>query len=214
MYVERSLAMASPEIVDLTEDDLGRVPEGTVFDDESKANSRDNLTTKSTEKDQQENVLDKSTPIIYHYLKFETNLPSPSTSISVDPAKPSPPQPDLKKFTSPFDWPESRKNLMVWLSCIATLTTAYTAGAYSPAVDQMTVEWNVSQVAAVVGITSFCCGFGIAPMVLAPFSEIQGRYPVTNLFLSPISRAPYFTGQENGTCSRLRPLQRNRLLIR
>jgi hypothetical protein len=213
MYVKRSLAMPSPEI-DLAEDDLGRVPEGTVFDDESKANSRDNLTTKSTEKDQQEDVLDKSAPITYHYLKFETNLPSPSTSISVDPVKSSPPQPDLRKFTSPFDWPESRKNLMVWLSCIATLTTAYTAGAYSPAVDQMTVEWNVSQVAAVVGITSFCCGFGIAPMVLAPFSEIQGRYPVTNLFLSPISRAPYFTGQENGTRSQLRFLQRDRLLIR
>jgi hypothetical protein len=213
MYVERSLAMPSPEI-DLAEDDLGRVPEGTVFDDESKANSRDNLTTGSTEKDQQKNVLDKSTPITYHYLKFETHLPSPSTSISVDPAKLSPPQPDLKKFTSPFDWPESRKNFMVWLSCIATLFTAYTAGSYSPAVGQMTVEWNVSQVAAVVGITSFCCGFAIAPMVLAPFSEIQGRYPVINLFLSPISRAPYFTGQENGTCSRPRSLQRNRLLIR
>ena len=127
---------------------------------------------------------------------------------------PSFPHKGGKERHQPYPPVSLRKNFMVWLSCIATLCTAYTAGAYSPAVGQMTVEWNVSQVAAVVGITSFCCGFGIAPMVLAPFSEIQGRYPVTNLFLSPISRAPYFTGQENGTCSRLRPLQRNRLLIR
>ncbi|KAE9366971.1 MFS multidrug transporter-like protein [Stipitochalara longipes BDJ] len=162
--------MAAPEI-DLAEDDLGRISEGTIFDDGSKADLRDDLTSDSMEKDRQENVLDDSSPITYHYLTFESVLPFP--------ARPSgPPQPDLMKFTSPFDWPESRKNFMVWLSCIATLITAYTAGSYSPAIDQMTAEWNVSEVAALVGITSFCCGFAIAPMVLAPFSEIQGRYPV------------------------------------
>ncbi|CAM5999616.1 unnamed protein product [Sphagnum balticum] len=42
----------------------------------------------------------------------------------------------------------------------------------------MAAEWNVSQVAVLVGVTTFCCGFAIAPMVLAPFSEINGRYPV------------------------------------
>jgi hypothetical protein len=182
IYIGRSLAMASPEI-DLADDDLDRVLDGSIFDDESKANFRDDLTTGSTEKGQQENILDASSPIIYHFLTFETPLPLPSTSISIDPAKSSPSQPDLKKFTSPFDWPESRKNFMVWLSCIATLFTAYTAGSYSPAVSQMTAEWNVSQVAALVGITSFCCGFGIAPMILAPFSEIQGRYPGDPNFL-------------------------------
>jgi hypothetical protein len=169
--------MAAPEI-DLAGDDLG----GSIFDDdyESKRESRDDLTSDLREKPRPGHVLDKSSPVVYHYLSFATNLPSPSSWLSTDQAKTSrPPQePDLKKFTSPFDWPESRKNFMVWLSCIATLFTAYTAGSYSPAVEQMTVEWNVSQVAALVGITSFCFGFGIAPMVLAPFSEIQGRYPV------------------------------------
>jgi multidrug resistance protein len=42
----------------------------------------------------------------------------------------------------------------------------------------MSAEWHVSEVAIVVGITMFCAGFAIAPMVLAPFSEINGRYPV------------------------------------
>jgi multidrug resistance protein len=180
VYVESLLAMAAPEI-DLAEDDLGHISEGTIFDDdhESKANLRDDLTSDSTEENRLENVLDGSSPIIYHYLTFQIDLPLPSTSSSIDPAKPPlPPQPNLKNFTSPFDWPESRKNFMVWLSCIATLFTAYTAGSYSPAVGQMTAEWHVSEMAALVGITSFCCGFGIAPMVLAPFSEIQGRYPV------------------------------------
>ncbi|KAH8588699.1 major facilitator superfamily domain-containing protein [Bisporella sp. PMI_857] len=43
---------------------------------------------------------------------------------------------------------------------------------------QMSQLWNVSEVAVFVGITTFCAGFAIAPMVLAPFSEINGRYPV------------------------------------
>ena len=67
---------------------------------------------------------------------------------------------------------------MIWLSCVATLITAYTAGSYAPASHQMSAEWHVSETATVVGITTFCTGFGIAPMVLAPFSEINGRYPV------------------------------------
>ncbi len=67
---------------------------------------------------------------------------------------------------------------MIWLSCIATLITAYTAGSYSPASGQMAAEWHVSETAVLVGITTFCTGFAIAPMVLAPFSEINGRYPV------------------------------------
>ena len=165
--LRKTVAMAAPEI-DLAEDELGRISEGTIFDNESKADLTDVLTSDSMEKERHGNVLNSSSPVIYHYLTFESVLPS-LANLS------GPCQPDLKKFTSPFDWPESRKNFMVWLSCIATLITAYTAGSYSPAISQMTAEWNVSEVAALVGITSFCCGFAIAPMVLAPFSEIQGR---------------------------------------
>jgi multidrug resistance protein len=42
----------------------------------------------------------------------------------------------------------------------------------------MTQEWGVSSVAALVGITTFTSGFAIAPMALAPLSEINGRRPV------------------------------------
>lgn len=120
------------------------------------------------------NVLDKSSAMIYHYLTFETVLPQPTRSqLAI-----STPPPDLKRFQNPFEWSKARKNFTVWISCIATSTAAYTAGSYSPPVDQMVAEWHVSEVAILVGITIFCCGFAIAPMVLAPFSEINGRYPV------------------------------------
>jgi hypothetical protein len=172
--------MAAPEIDLASDNDFGRFSEVTASDDDgTKANPRDGSTSDSIDEDPREIVLDESSPIVYHYLTFETTLPLPSRSTSTDPSMaPPPPQPDLKKFTSPFEWPESRKRLMIWLSCIATLITAYTAGSYSPAIGQMMAEWHVSEVAALVGITSFCSGFAIAPMVLAPFSEIQGRYPV------------------------------------
>jgi hypothetical protein len=170
--------MAAPEIDLPLEDDLGRSVIPGEKDDDSistKGNDNPNFFTDSSE----ETCLDGESPITYHYLTFETPLPQPSSNISTNPsAPPSPPPPDLKKYTSPFDWPKSRKNVTVWLSCIATLFTAYNAGAYSPAAAQMSEEWHVSTVAINVGITTFCTGFGIAPMVLAPFSEINGRYPV------------------------------------
>ena len=171
--------MAAPEMDLPSEDDLGRISrKSTTFgDDEDKKNYNDD-STDSIEKSS-ENTLDASSPIIYHYLTFATPLPHPSTRISTNPSAAEPlPQPNLKKYQNPFEWSESRKSFMIWLSCIATLITAYTAGSYAPATGQMTEYWDISEVAAVVGITTFCCGFAIAPMVLAPFSEIQGRYPV------------------------------------
>ncbi|KAF2741784.1 putative MFS multidrug transporter [Sporormia fimetaria CBS 119925] len=118
--------------------------------------------------------------IQHRYLTFDTDVPLP---ISVTTARPHhnvepPPQPDLSKYTSPFDWSPKRKNMIIWISCVITCLTAFTAGAYSPGVPQMTQEWGISNVAALVGITMFTSGFAIAPMVLAPFSEIRGRRPV------------------------------------
>lgn len=123
-------------------------------------------------------AVDSSTPITYHYLTFETPLPSPSSSNSAIPSAAAPPQPNLKKYISPFDWSESRKTFILTISCFTTASSAFTSGVYSPGVEQMAQEWGVSHVAVLVGITTFCFGFGIAPMILSPFSEINGRYPV------------------------------------
>ena len=118
-------------------------------------------------------------PIDYLYLTFETELPAPSTIKSSLPDGPTAPEPpDLSDYISPFAWSKSRKSFTTWLSCAVTVVTAYTAGSYSPASAQMSAEWGVSQEAIYVGITTFTTGFAIAPMVLAPFSEINGRKPV------------------------------------
>ncbi|KAI6837141.1 MFS general substrate transporter [Hortaea werneckii] len=120
--------------------------------------------------------------ITWHYLTFETETPSPAylaTSASSDDSRAPPPEcPNLKKYQSPFDWSPKRKAILTWISVTATMFTAYTAGSYSAGTDQMTELWGISDVAAETGITIFTCGFAIAPMVLAPFSEINGRRPM------------------------------------
>jgi multidrug resistance protein len=117
--------------------------------------------------------------IVWQYLTFDTELPHPTTihPTQLD-QEPPPEPPNLAKYTDPFKWTETRKNLTIWVACVITALTAFSAGAYSPGIGQMMEEWGVSSVAALVGITTFTTGFAIAPMVLAPFSEINGRRPV------------------------------------
>ncbi|KAI9833900.1 MAG: hypothetical protein M1819_003409 [Sarea resinae] len=133
----------------------------------------------SSSKDFDASDLDGDCPISYHYLTFETKLPSPSTLVSSKPGTAeAPPPPDLIPYTSPFLWSSTRKRCTTWLACLGTALTAYAAGSYSMASDQLTAYWDVSPVAVAIGITTFCVGFATAPMVLAPFSEINGRKPI------------------------------------
>ncbi|WPG98671.1 Hypothetical protein R9X50_00146400 [Acrodontium crateriforme] len=121
--------------------------------------------------------------INWHYLSFKTDLPSPASlarqpNATSDTRTPPPECPNLIKYISPFQWSEKRKTFITWVSCAATVIAAYTAGSYPPAMDQFVNEWHVSTVAVSVGITTFTAGFAVAPMFLAPFSEINGRQPV------------------------------------
>lgn len=120
-----------------------------------------------------------NSPITNLYLTFQTVIPTANTTRSgLSSPKAPPPTPNLTPYADPKTWPAARKNLLLALSCIATFLTAYTAGAYSPSTRMMATLFNTSQTAVMAGITTFCLGFALAPMVLAPFSEINGRYPV------------------------------------
>lgn len=118
-------------------------------------------------------------PIQWEYLTFDTPLPRPSKLLAPhSPGNGPPEEPELKQYESPFNWSPGRKRYITWLSCVATAVTAYTAGSYTAADSQMMEYWGVSKVAITVGVTTFTTGFAIAPMVLAPFSEINGRRPM------------------------------------
>jgi multidrug resistance protein len=122
-------------------------------------------------------------PIDWRYLTFNTQI-GKWGSATIKPlarnsrAQPLPPYPGFTVYDSPVMWSSRRKWIITWTSCIATVFAGFSAGSYSSGFKQMAAEWRVSDTALFVGLTVFTFGVGIAPMVLAPFSEINGRKPV------------------------------------
>lgn len=173
--------MADPEVeLPRAQDDVlnSGAKTGTRLDSTSTENLEKGDSKWSLENTENEEC-DGDSTIEYHFLTFETELPHPTSITPPTTGAPLPPEaPNLIPYTSPFEWSPKRKSFIIWLSSVATAITAFTAGSYSPGVGQMTELWHVSEVAALVGITTFTCGFAVAPMVLAPFSEINGRKPV------------------------------------
>jgi MFS family permease len=115
--------------------------------------------------------------IEYRYLTFETDVPV-TPVLPPDSKAELPPCPNLKDYDNPLTWSLTRKKLMTYLSCSVNIAAAYSAGSYASPTVQLTEKWGISAVAYKVGITIFTVGFGVAPMILAPFSEINGRRPV------------------------------------
>ena len=122
-----------------------------------------------------EDTVDKE--IEYRYLDFDTEIPTtPIAPASAESALP--PCPNLHKYDNPFAWPRQRKYVLTGICCAVNCTAAYASGSYASPETQLTDKWGISHVVYTLGITVFTFGFGIAPMVLAPFSEINGRKPV------------------------------------
>ena len=119
----------------------------------------------------------KDNAIVHLYLTFQSDIPTvPCASKEV--AAGLPPMPSLRDYDNPLEWSRPRKKFMTVLSCSVNMTAAYSAGSYASPADVLTQKWGISRVVFNLGITIFTIGFGIAPMVLAPFSEINGRRPV------------------------------------
>ena len=122
-------------------------------------------------------------PITIEYLDFTIELKylpplrqggRKTASSNVD----CPPEPNLKQFDTPLQWSHSQKVFATCLSCLSTLITTYTPGAYTAGLDQYRKEWHLNVTTVYTGVTIFTICFAIAPMILAPFSELQGRKPV------------------------------------
>lgn len=114
--------------------------------------------------------------IIYLRVEFGGALPRPifreGTTSTADDEK-------SRTATSPYQWSYSRKQTITWLCCAAAIFASYASSSYAPCKEQLVAEWEgVSGEAVLVGITTFTTGFGLGPMVLAPFSELKGRKPV------------------------------------
>lgn len=131
----------------------------------------------ATERKNADPVVSREDGIEYRVMDFDSvvpDIPVPPPGSDID----LPPCPNLRRFDSPFRWSRTRKNLMTYLSCSVNCIAAYASGSYASPEEQLQAKWGVSHVVYSLGITVFTMGFGIAPMLLAPFSEIAGRKPV------------------------------------
>ena len=133
-----------------------------------------------TARDTAKTVADANTPISLVYLTFDTDLPSPALHRVPNLARSRavPDCPNLRRYESPLRWGPGRKAVLLVLSCVATFLTAYSAGAYSPPSQLIADDLQTTRLVTLVGITTFCLGFAVTPMALAPISEISGRYPI------------------------------------
>lgn len=86
--------------------------------------------------------------------------------------------PQTPKYANPFEWSAGYKMYLSILGFVANFSTTYAGGSYTSATDAMAEVWHVSRVAVLVGVTLYTVAFGLAPMLLAPFSELNGRRPV------------------------------------
>lgn len=121
---------------------------------------------------------ERSAPEIEHlYLDFDTPLPRAVSPLRNDGLS-MPLCPELSQYASPFLWSKTRKVVITIISCCVTGMACYEAGAYTAPSEELTAKWDISKTQFNLGITLYMLAFAIAPMVLAPFSEINGRRPV------------------------------------
>ncbi|KAM0793342.1 hypothetical protein ACM66B_000797 [Microbotryomycetes sp. NB124-2] len=79
---------------------------------------------------------------------------------------------------NPYNWGTGKKWTTTWINCIFTLLTAFTGSAFAMGTDSMMRDLDCSLELATLALSAFPLGFGLAPLVLAPLSEVYGRWPV------------------------------------
>lgn len=80
---------------------------------------------------------------------------------------------------NPFNFSKTRKWTTTILAVFYTMEVAATAGAYVPGIASMERDLHVTNhELSLLGISIYPLGFGIPPLILAPFSEVFGRNPI------------------------------------
>lgn len=85
---------------------------------------------------------------------------------------------DDDDLENPHSMGTCRKWAIILLVASTTLCYTCTSSLYTSTYDQITVEFDCSEIVATVGLSLFIGGLGLGPMVLAPLSEFYGRKPV------------------------------------
>lgn len=76
---------------------------------------------------------------------------------------------------NPYNWPARKKWLTTSIVCAYTVCVSFCGGALPSGNTSMIAELGCSHELAVMALAGFPLGFGLGPLVLAPFSEAYGR---------------------------------------
>ncbi|KAK6455935.1 multidrug resistance protein 6 benomyl/methotrexate resistance protein [Scheffersomyces xylosifermentans] len=78
---------------------------------------------------------------------------------------------DDKDPENPKNWPLYQKAFFVFQIAFLTVSVYMGAAIYTPGIDKIMEEFEVTQVVATLPLTFFVIGYGLGPMVLSPMSE-------------------------------------------
>jgi len=76
---------------------------------------------------------------------------------------------------NPMTWSKPKKWIMALMVANSVLVVSFCSSAFSGGIEQVMMEFHVSQEVVTLGISLFVLGFAFGPLLWAPFSEIYGR---------------------------------------
>ncbi|KKA21423.1 hypothetical protein T310_4544 [Rasamsonia emersonii CBS 393.64] len=87
---------------------------------------------------------------------------------------------------NPQNWPLGKKIYHTLCVAVYAFTITYMSSAYAPGATQLAEQLGVSETVSLLGVSLFCVGLSLGPVIAAPLSETFGRLIIYRLSL-PIS---------------------------
>ncbi|CAG7917976.1 unnamed protein product [Penicillium olsonii] len=80
-----------------------------------------------------------------------------------------------KDERNPMNFSEVGKWMITILVGVSTMAVALVSSAYTGGINEVIIDFRISEEVAILGISLFVIGFAVGPLVWAPLSEIYGR---------------------------------------
>lgn len=77
----------------------------------------------------------------------------------------------------PLNWPFRKKVITTLLYGLTTMGATWASSVYSPALIDISIQYDVGSEVGVLGLSFLLLGFGLGPLMWAPLSEVYGRKP-------------------------------------
>ncbi|KAI0363222.1 MFS general substrate transporter [Pilatotrama ljubarskyi] len=75
----------------------------------------------------------------------------------------------------PLQWSSRKKRCTVALTSVYAFCAVFGSAVYAPGEEQIREKFSVNATVSSTGLTMYVLGFGIAPLICGPFSELSGR---------------------------------------